>query len=100
MGNSLHTSKSSVFSEMQNAKQNAFSENPNAPPDITIGTTAADQVELAALRLQDAVDYLETLLIDLPNGSRQQDDIHEAIGRIMETQFVVAAVHAQFARTA
>ena len=91
-------SKASENADMQNATQIAYPDVQKPKAAGKAGKAAARRIERAASRLQDAAEQLEYLLADLPVGD-EQDDVHEALGRIMETQQIVAIAHARMRRT-
>lgn len=55
---------------------------------------AGRHLEQACASLQDAAVELESVLFDLP-GLREQADLHEAIGSIMETLRLIASTQAR-----
>lgn len=86
------------LAEVQNATQIAY-------PDVQkpkIGgksrKSPTRRIEKAALRLADAAEQLETLLIER-GDAEGIDDVHEALGRIMEIQQLFAVAHARLRRS-
>lgn len=84
--------------DSQNATRNAYANvrNESGKKVVKAGKPPARRMESVASRLQDAAIELEFLLGDL--SMDDQDEVHEALGRIMETQQLVAAAHARLRR--
>lgn len=85
--------------EVQNATQIAYANVQKTKKAGKTGKSPARRMENATLRLQDAADQLEIALMDLPAGAHQED-VHEALGQIIETQQLLAAAFARLRRAA
>lgn len=85
--------------EVQNATQIAYANVQKTKKAGKTGKSPARRMENAASRLQDAANELETALMNLPAGAHQED-VHEALGQIMETQQLLAAAFVRLRRAA
>lgn len=90
-------STSMEIADSQNATQIAYVDVQKPRVGGKARKDAARRIERIAARLSDAAAQLEDLLDD---GLTEQaaDDVHEALGRLMETQRLMATAHARLRR--
>lgn len=92
-------STSMEIADSQNATQIAYADVQKPRSGGKARKDAVRRIEKIASRLSDAAAQLEDLLDD--NLTEQvTDDVHEALGRIMETQRLMATAHARLRRAA
>ncbi len=90
-------STSMEIADSQNATQIAYADAPKPRIGGKARKDAARQIERITSRLSDAAAQLEDLL-DENLTEQVTDDVHEALGRIMETQRLMAMAHARLRR--